>query len=145
VLKISDAIVSAAKAQESRVTIPGSNPSRKRQSLADDQKAALGRSLAVIETFRNIRPDMPIGHAFAFFLVALDEGLGVQEYARQCNVAQSVMTRWLFDIGMQTRERKPGLGLVRQCQDPTDMRRHQTFLTDAGRALAFQLIRATGK
>jgi DNA-binding MarR family transcriptional regulator len=114
---------------------------RIRQSLSDDHKTALNKIVNVLQALRKVRPTMPINHAFAFLTVALDEGLGVTEYAERLNVSQSVMTRWLYDIGLQTRTREPGLDLVIQRADPLDMRRHQTFLTDAGRSLAYELIR----
>jgi hypothetical protein len=77
-------------------------------------------------------------------LVALDEGRGVIEYAERAGVAQSVMTRNLLDMGSHNRKREKGLGLVMQRMDPLDMRKHQTFLTSEGRALAHKIIRTIG-
>ena len=73
-------------------------------------------------------------------LVAQEEGLSVSEYAKQAGVGQTTMTRHLLDIGLQTRKREPGLNLVMQRQDPLDLRRHQAFLTDKGRALLTRVL-----
>jgi DNA-binding MarR family transcriptional regulator len=124
---------------------PSFNKAAIKQSLSEGQKANLNRGMNFIQAFRKVRHTMPISHAFAFLTVALDEGLGVNEYAERLNVSQTVMTRWLFDIGQQNRSREPGYELVTQRSDPLDLRKHQTFLTDKGRALAHELIRVISK
>jgi DNA-binding MarR family transcriptional regulator len=109
-------------------------------SQADSDRLTIG--LAFLEAFRTIRPTMPLQHAYAFMLVAMEEGLGVTEYAERAGVAQTVMTRHLLDIGMRNRRREEGYGLVVQRMDPMDMRKHQTFLTSEGRALIHKVLRA---
>jgi DNA-binding MarR family transcriptional regulator len=74
-------------------------------------------------------------------LVAMQEGLGVTDYAERAGVPQTVMTRHLLDIGTHNRRREPGYGLVTQRQDPLDLRKHQTFLMIEGRALLHQILR----
>lgn len=96
----------------------------------------------IISDMRAVRHDMPLQHAYTFMLVAMEEGLGVLDYAERAGVAQSVMTRNLLDMGSHNRKREPGYGLVLQRMDPLDMRRHQTFLTPEGKALAHKIIRA---
>lgn len=103
--------------------------------------AGLRDAVALLDVFRSVRATMPLQHAYTFLLVAMEEGLGVLEYAERAGVAQSVMTRHLLDIGLQTRKREPGLGLVIQRPDPLDMRKHQTFLTPAGKALLHKVMR----
>jgi DNA-binding MarR family transcriptional regulator len=97
--------------------------------------------LALFDAFRSVRHDMPLQHAYTFLLVAIQEGLGVVEYAERADVATSVMTRHLLDLGPHTRKREPGYGLVMMRMDPNDMRRHQTFLTPKGHALLHKVIR----
>ena len=108
----------------------------------EDQTRALRSVMTWMEAFKEVRPTMPLQHAYTFLLVALEEGLGVNEYAERANVAQTVMTRHLLDIGMQTRSREPGLGLVMQKTNPLDMRQHQAFLTPKGKALLHKIVRA---
>lgn len=110
--------------------------------LRDDEKIVLKNVMQLLDAFRAVRPTMPLQHAYAFLLVAMDEGQGVMEYAERAGVAQTVMTRHLLDMGSHTRKREPGLGLVVQRMDPMDMRKHQTFLTNEGRALLHKIIRA---
>ena len=92
---------------------------------------------------RAIRRTMPMQHAFAFLLVALEEGLGVQEYAERAGITQAVMTRILFALSSRGRRRnKPAYGLVQQAVDLRDSRRHQTFLTIKGKALMREIVRS---
>jgi hypothetical protein len=108
---------------------------------ASGNQTGLKDAVALLDVFRTVRPTMPLQHAYTFLLVAMEEGLGVLEYAERAGVAQSVMTRHLLDIGLQTRKREPGLGLVIQRPDPLDMRKHQTFLTQDGKALLHKIKR----
>jgi DNA-binding MarR family transcriptional regulator len=91
---------------------------------------------------RAIRRTMPMQHAYAFLLVALEEGLGVQEYAARAGVTQAVMTRILFALSSRGRRHNPDCGLVQQAVDLRDSRRHQTFLTTKGKALTHEIVRS---
>jgi DNA-binding MarR family transcriptional regulator len=95
-----------------------------------------------MEAFQAIRPLMPWQEAYAFLLVALEEGRGVQEYAKAVGVTQPAMTRILFALGSRDRQRKAGYGLVQQAIDPDDPRRRQTFLTAKGKALTHEITRS---
>jgi DNA-binding MarR family transcriptional regulator len=113
--------------------------------LTPEEVTCLGNAMQFLDAFKAIRPTMPLQHAYTFMLVALQEGLGVEDYAERAGVAQSVMTRNLLDIGSHNRRREPGYGLVSQRLDPLDMRRRQTFLTPAGRALVHKICRTLHK
>lgn len=110
--------------------------------LSDEDSKAVKNVLAWMDAFREVRPTMPLQHAYTFLMVAMDEGRSVSEYAERAGTAQTVMTRHLLDIGEQTRTREPGLGLVVRKTDPMDMRKHQVFLTVKGRALLHKIMRA---
>ena len=99
----------------------------------------------VLDAFRNAHPTMSLSHAILFLLVAHEEGLGVQEYTERANLAQSVATRYLLDMGSHTRKREPGAGLVVQRMDPLDMRKHQTFLSGEGKALLHKVQRIANR
>lgn len=113
-------------------------------TTTDKEKDALRYGLAFLEVFRSIRPTMPLQHAITFMLVALDEGLSVQEYSERAGVAQSVMTRHLLDLGEFDRNHQPGLGLLYQKIDLMNRRRHVTFLSPEGRALLHKIVRQIG-
>lgn len=111
------------------------------QTLSGDLQQQMTLVSMLLDEFKKLRKDMPLSHTICFLMVAQEEGLTVSQYAERANVGQTVMTRWLFDIGSHSRTRDPGLGLVTQRSDPNDLRKHQTFLTDRGRQLAHSLAR----
>ncbi len=105
------------------------------------EQLALRKCLLFMEAFRAIRRLMPLQHAYAFLLVALEEGRSVSEYAKRVGVTQAVMTRILFSLSSSSQGRAPGYGLVRQTEDSEDARKHQTFLTAKGKALKREIVR----
>ena len=66
------------------------------------------------------------------------------EYSKRSGVAQSVMSRHLLDLGDKARLGGPGYGLVTSSRDPVNLRRRPVVLTNKGRALANDIIRAMG-
>jgi DNA-binding MarR family transcriptional regulator len=110
----------------------------------DHDKAVAQKLLTVLNEFRKIRPTMPSQYIYTFVLVAMNEGMGVQDYAELADVSQSVMTRNLLDLGVRNRHKEPGFNLVLQRMDPMDMRKHQTFLTPEGKALWRRLLHTLG-
>jgi DNA-binding MarR family transcriptional regulator len=113
-----------------------------KQSLRDEEKRKLRALLAALEPFRKLRSTMPMQYIVSFLLVALDEGEGVTEYARQAGVSQTVMSRHLLDIGARNRHMEDGFGLVDDRQDPMNLSKHQKLLTPKGRTLALEILRA---
>jgi DNA-binding MarR family transcriptional regulator len=111
------------------------------KSAMTKEEAALRRCVLIIEAFRAIRRIMPLQHAYAFLLVASEEGCSVSEYARRAGVTQAVMTRILFALGTRARGREAGYGLVQQVTDLEDSRTTQTFLTAKGKALRRDMVR----
>jgi len=110
-----------------------------RLPITKDDHGTLQRCLLLIEAFRAIRRTMPLQHAYAFLLVASEEGHSVSEYAKRAGTTQAVMTRILF--ALSARKRESGYGLVQQVIDPQDGRRTQTFLTAKGKALVHEIVR----
>jgi DNA-binding MarR family transcriptional regulator len=102
---------------------------------------ALKALSAVIEAFQEIRPTMPLQYVMAFVLVAIEEGLGVGEYAKRAGVSMSVMSRHLLDIGDRNRHMEEGFGLVTARQNPLELRKNEIFLTAKGRALMHRITR----
>jgi len=49
--------------------------------LTKDERTALHKCLLFMEAFRVLGPIMTMQQAYAFLMVAMDEGRGVQEYA----------------------------------------------------------------
>ena len=84
---------------------------------------------------------MAIQQAYAFLLVALEGGLGVQEYAAHAGTTQTVMSRILSALGPRSRGRQGGFGFVHQAIDTEDIRKHQTFLTAKGKTVIREIAR----
>jgi DNA-binding MarR family transcriptional regulator len=106
-----------------------------------DERIALRKCLLFMDAFRAVRRIMPMQHAYAFLLVALEQGHSVSEYAKRAAVSQAVMTRILFSLGSSGQGRAPGYGLVQQVEGREDARKHQTFLTAKGKALMREIVR----
>ena len=83
---------------------------------------------------------MPLPFMTAFLMVALDEGLGVNAYARAAGVHRAAMSRTLHAIGDRARNGGPGLGLVRIERHPSDPAKTQIFLTSKGRSIAEEIF-----
>jgi len=94
-----------------------------------------------MDALRALRRTMPIQQAYAFLLVAVEGGLGVQEYAERASVTQTVMTRILLALSSRSQGRERGYGLVQQGIDTEDARKRQTFLTAKGKALVREIAR----
>jgi DNA-binding MarR family transcriptional regulator len=119
----------------------GNKPAKTQMArLTKDEQTALHKCLLFMEA-RVIGPIMPMQHAYAFLLVAMEEGRGVQEYAERAGVTQSVMTRILFALGRHRQKGAPGYGLVHQATDTQDLRKRRTFLTAKGHALVREIAR----
>lgn len=114
----------------------------RRQSIHAADKKLLAAFLNGHDPFVAIRHTLPMQYVRAFLLVALNEGRGVMEYAKEAGVAQSVMSRHLSDLGYKDRNGGPGYGLLTMRMDPLNLRRHQVMLTDKGRAISGAIVRA---
>jgi hypothetical protein len=84
----------------------------------------------------NLRGSIPLPFVTTFLMVVLDEGKGVNAYARAVGIHRSSMSRYLRDIGDRARNGGPGLGLVTVEPHPTNPLRSQVLLTAKGRAIA---------
>src|SRR5262249_39131185 len=90
---------------------------RKRTSsifATKDEQLALQECPLFMDALRALRRTMPIQQAYAFPLVAVEGGLGVQEYAERASVTQAVMTRILLALSSRSQGRERGYGLVQQ-------------------------------
>ena len=123
-------------------TMVTSKGTGRRQQLTPDEQATIDVLLSALEPFFELRATMPLQYVKAFLLVALEEGQGVTEYGRKAGVSQSVMSRYLLDIGERNRYMDEGFDLVTQRPDPMELRKHQVMLTPKGVGLAHRIIRA---
>ena len=101
-------------------------------------KRAVQTLLWALKPLLNLRGSrsIPLPYATTFLMVALDEGQGVNAYARAFGMHRAKMSRYLRDIGRMARNGGPGLGLVAVEPHPNDPVRSQVFLTAKGRGIA---------
>ena len=88
----------------------------------------------------NLSGSMPLPFVTTFLFVALDEGKGVNTYARAVGVHRSAMSRNLHALGDRARNGGPGLGLVTVDAHPTASGRSQVHLTAEGRLVATEVL-----
>lgn len=115
------------------------------KKLPDNDLNALRSLITCCEAFQAIRPTMPLQYVVTFLLVAMEEGLSVNEYAKRAGVSMSVMSRHLLDIGERNRHMEKGFGLITQRQSPLELRRNEYYLTTKGKALLHQITRQLKK
>jgi hypothetical protein len=82
------------------------------RKLPDDDRQIVKGLQGALDQFTDLKATMPLQYVKAFLAVALEEGLGVGEYAQRAHVANSVMSRHLLDIGDRNRHMEEGFGLV---------------------------------
>jgi DNA-binding MarR family transcriptional regulator len=110
-------------------------------ALTQNDKRAIQALLSALEPLINLRGSLPLPFVTTFLTVALDEGKGVNEYARVVGIHRAAMSRYLRDIGDRARYGGPGLGLVKIDPHPTDSVRKQVFLNTKGRSIAKNIFR----
>lgn len=98
--------------------------------------------LALKPFFDLDHPVLPAAYIKAAILVAIEEGLGVSDYAERAGASPTVMTRNLLDIGDRNRQRGEGLGLITQERDPWDLRKHRAKMTPKGATLLRNVLTA---
>jgi hypothetical protein len=123
------------------MTVITSGKFRTRGVLSEAELQAARITLSAHEVFRDLRATMPLQYVTTFLLVATNEGKSVTEYATMAGVSKSVMSRHILDIGERDRYMQEGMGLVTYRASPLELRRHEVYLTDKGRALLHRLAR----
>lgn len=116
-----------------------------RTALPEEAVKKFERLTRAIEVFREFDAGFPTSYAVAFLYVAMEQGKGVSEYARDMGVVQPVASRVLLEIGAKSRSGGEGLGLIEQDFAPNSLRSKQLFLTAKGRQLARKLELALGR
>ena len=109
-------------------------------TLSDDERAAARALRLALEPFYTMRPNVPLSYLRTFLMIAEEEGLGVNDYAQTGDIAPSVMTRNILDIGSLNRHKEEGLALVTNDRDPFDLRKNNVRVTPKGRALVRQWV-----
>lgn len=113
-----------------------------------NSKVAISRALQVLNVFRAIDHDMPIGEAVTFLMVAAgetqDSGLSVTEVHRNGGFALSSASRYVQSLGEMDRHRRPGKKLLTDHIDPMERRKKILRLSPQGRFIINQIKQAAG-
>lgn len=113
-----------------------------------DTKISVHRALQVLEVFRAIDPDMPMGTAVSFLMIAdgetPDGGLSVTELSTRGGFALSSASRYVQALAEMDRHRRPGHDLVTDHVDPMERRRKVLKLTPKGKRILTQIRNVIG-
>ena len=108
-------------------------------ALDINQSIAVRRAIQLLEIFRSIDADMPIGEAMSLLLIAQGEtrdgGLTVTELNQKGDFALSSASRYMQSLNMKNRHGRAGHELVTDPRDPNDERRKVLQLTPKGRRI----------
>lgn len=112
-------------------------------TFSEEERDDLRKLYLVLQPFFDLdHAVLPAAYIKASLLVAIEEGLGVSEYAQRAGASPTVMTRNLLDIGDRNRQRGEGLGLVTQERDTLDLRKHRAKLTPKGATMFRKVLTA---
>jgi DNA-binding MarR family transcriptional regulator len=110
--------------------------------VSADNVSLLKSTLEALNLFKNLRDTMPLQCVAAFLLVASEEGLNVNAYAKRAGIRPPLMTRHLADLGTTNRYHEAGFGLVEQYDNVLDRRERLIRLTAKGRNMVREICEA---
>ncbi len=103
-------------------------------------KRALYDVFRLLETFRELRPDMPMQTACIFLLVAMKPGISQRELLDLMDIGQASVSRNVYALMAIDRHGKPGLNMIVQRRDLRDGRNTALDLTSEGCAFLNRLL-----
>jgi DNA-binding MarR family transcriptional regulator len=107
---------------------------------------SLTAAIELVKLFREIDPEMPIGAAKTFLLIASKEGLSVADLQKEGGMALSSASRYHRYLGTEEdRHHKPGKGLVMAVPSDEDTRRKSLRLTPDGQELVLKVAKAMSR
>jgi hypothetical protein len=101
--------------------------------------------LWALKPLANLRGAVSLSAVTTFLMVALDEGKGVNTYARALGRDRRSVSRCLHDIGGRARNGGEGLGLISVDPHPTHPQKSQVHLTAKGLSLKREVLRQVRK
>lgn len=108
-------------------------------------RLAVNKAIQMLEVFRTLDADMPIGEALSFLLIAQGEdadgrGLTVSDLRDRGGFALASASRYMRRLSTQDRKGDPGHGIVTDIRDPLDDRKKILRISSKG-SLYIQLIK----
>lgn len=113
-------------------------------------KVTANRVLQVLDIFRELDSDMPMGEAVALVVIALGEtrqdgGLTVTELGQRGGFALASASRYMKSLGRKNRRGEMGHEVVVDVRDPMDDRRKILRLTPKGSRLIARMKNVVGE
>lgn len=114
------------------------------------EKVSISKAIQLLDVFRDLDSEMPIGQAFSLLLIAQGEteeggGLTVTDLSRQGQFALSSSSRYVQCLGgRKDRHGRPGQELVSDPRDPADDRRKVLRLTPKGNRIISRIHHTLG-
>lgn len=101
-----------------------------------DEATTLARLDAILRTLEEtLGGDMPLTKVRAFVQVAANPQASQVEISDILGVPKGNLSRYLIHLGPRDRQGNPGLEVIAQRQNPTNMRFNEYYLTPKGRGL----------
>ena len=107
---------------------------------AEADRRGMFNTLKIIETFRELRPEMPMQLASVFLIIAMKPGISQRDLLRLMDISQGAVSRNVTALTSRNRHGQPGLDLVIQRRDPFDARLTTIHLTTSGEELIKRLL-----
>ena len=102
--------------------------------------AAIDRNMKIFEVFRALDIEMPIGQILFFLYAAKYEGSSLREIAERSDTVMSTASRYLGNLSIYRRDKKPGLKLLTSKVHPENRAKLTIELTEKGRLVLQQLM-----
>lgn len=115
-----------------------------------ENRIAVNRAIQVIDVFRELNRNMPVGEAMSFLLIAQGEtkdggGLTVTELTARGGFSLAAASRYMHSLGAENRKGDPGHQLVTSERDATDDRRKVLRVTPLGTRILRKLQAIIGE
>jgi DNA-binding MarR family transcriptional regulator len=93
------------------------------------------KHLRVVDAFRSIDQDMPIGQVAFFLHASREEGSSLRDVAQMANCKMATASRYLSTLSVRGRKTDNGLDLLFYEENPVDRRQKLIYLSDKGKKL----------
>lgn len=98
----------------------------------------------VARSCRRLNAELPIQQLAILLEIASNPGISAVELSRLTDMPQASVSRNIHALSLTHRSGRPGLGLIDQFADPTDLRRYCLHLTDEGQEYVAHLLSIMG-
>jgi DNA-binding MarR family transcriptional regulator len=120
-----------------------------RVDSSTETRVVVNRAIQLLEVFRTLNPDMPMGEAVSLLLIAQGEtkeggGLTVTELKDRGGFALASASRYMKSLSDKNRHGAEGHQLVTADRDPLDDRRKVLRLSSKGSRVIGQIKSAIG-